>query len=217
MGNEIHRPACVEMETRLGGTALLVSVAVLAATFGVIALRGQFRGVSASFMGVEGIGRDAAALRPLMYGLLVYAVLQLVGFGVLASTLTEAGERTLAITSLGLWVFGSAAAVTRGVFDGTITVWAGERWADTGAVPDAYDPWFQFSQGTFLFAEVAWLLAAAGFGWAVVRAGVGPSWVGYTAMAWGLFWLLFPVVFRFDLPAVLVLLPIIFGIGMLLA
>lgn len=197
--------------------ALLLSVVVLAVGFLLIARRGQFRGVAASFMGVEGIGRDAAALTILMKTLAAYGILHLIGFGVLASVLTEAGERTLALVSYGLWVFASAVGVIRAVFDGTITVWAGERWADTGSVPEVYAPLSAFAQNSFLFAEVPWLLAAAGFGWAIIRAGILPSWVGYVAIGWSGLWLVAPLLLKFDLPAVLALFPILFGVGMLLA
>lgn len=203
-------------ELRLGGIAFLAGIAVLAVTFGLIAARGQIRGVAASFMGVEGIGRDAAALSTLAKGLAAYGILLIVGFGVLASGLTEAGERSLALVSFGLWVFASAAGVFRVVSDATITVWAGERWAETGAVPDIYEPLSAFAGNSFFwFSEIPYFVAAAGFGWAVIRSGVLPSWVGYVAVAWSIVWLLFPLVFKYDLPAVLTLLPIIFGIGML--
>lgn len=204
-------------DTKLGGIAFLVSVVVLASAFMLIAARGQLRGVSAAFMGVEGIGRDAIALRTLMKATAIYGVLHIIGFGILASILTTAGERTLALISFGLWVFASAAGVTRSVFDGTVTVWAGEIWAETGSVPEIDEPLSSFVQNGFLwFAEVPWLLAAAGFGWAILRAGVLPSWVGYVAIGWSAIWLVFPLLFRFDLPATLAFFPILFGIGMLL-
>ena len=203
-------------ELRLGGTAFLAGFALLAVTFGLIAARGQMRGVSASFMGVEGIGRDAAALSTLAKGLSGYGILLLVGFGVLASGLIEAGERTLALASFGLLVFAHAAFVIRGASDATITVWAGEQWADTGQVPAVYEPLQAFVENTFVwFGEVPFLVATAGFGWAVIRSGVLPLWVGYVAVAWSALWLLFPLLFKFDLPATLALFPIIFGVGML--
>ncbi len=204
-------------ETKLGGIAFLLSVVVLASGFALIAMRGQFRGVSAAFMGVEGIGRDAIALRTLMKAIAIYGVLHVVGFGILASTLTAAGERTLALISFGLWVLASAAGVARTVFDGTVTVWAGEQWAETGIVPEIYQPLSSFTQNSFLwFAEVPWLLAAAGFGWAILRSGILPAWLGYVAIGWSAIWLVFPILFRFDLPAALALFPILFGTGMLL-
>lgn len=205
-------------EMKLGGGALLLSIVVLVAAFLLIASRGQLRGVSASFMGVEGIGRDAVALNTLMKATAVYGVLNLIGFGILASALTGAGERTLALVSFGLWVFASAAAVARSVFDGTITVWAGEQWAKTGSVPEFYEPLSSFAQNGFVwFAEVPWLLAAAGFGWAIVRSEIIPDWVGYGALGWSVLWLIAPLILGFDLPGVLALFPILIGIGMLLA
>ena len=203
-------------ELRLGGVALLAGTTVLAATFALIAMRGQMRGVSASFMGVERIGRDATALRALLKGQAVYGILLLIGFGVLASTLTEAGETSLALVSFGLWVFASAAGVIRAAADATITVWASEQWAETGTVPEIYEPLSIFAGDSFFwFSEIPYFVAAAGFGWAVIRSGVLPAWVGYVAVAWSALWLLFPLIFKFDLPAVLALFPLIFGIGML--
>lgn len=204
-------------ELRLGGIAFLLALAVLAVTFGLIAARGQIRGVAASFMGVEGIGRDAAALSTLLKGLAAYGILLIVGFGVLASGLAEAGERSLALVSFGLWVFASAAGVIRAASDATITVWAGERWAETGTVPEIYEPLNALAGNSFFwFSEIPYFLAAAGFGWAVIRSGVLPPWVGYVAVSWSALWLLFPLVFKFDLPAALALFPIIFGAGMLM-
>ncbi len=203
-------------ELRLGGTALLVGTAVLALTFGLTAARGQMRGVAASFLGVEGIGRDAAALGTLMKGLAAYGILLIVGFGVLASVMAEAGERSLAFVSYGLWVFASAVGVIRTTFDGTVTVWVGERWADTGTVPEVYEPLRAFAGASFLwFSEIPYFVAAAGFGWAVIRSSVLPIWVGYLAVAWSALWLLLLLVLKSDLPAALALFPIIFGVGML--
>lgn len=204
-------------ELRLGGLALAAAVVVLVGAFALIAARGQFRGVAAGFIGVEGVGRDAAALATLMRALALFAILQLVGFGVLASVMSRAGEQTLGLISFGLWVFGSAAAVIRGVSEGTLTVWAGEQWTETGAVPEIYEPLNAFAQSSFFwYAEIPWLVAAAGFGWGVVRSGVLPSWVGYVAIVWSAVWLLFPLIFRFDLPAVLAVYPVLFGVGMLI-
>ncbi len=203
-------------ELRLGGLALVLAVFVLAVAFAVIAARGQLRGVGAGFMGVEGVGRDASALATLMRALALFAILQLVGFGILASVMSRAGEQALGLVSFGLWVFGSAAAVIRGVSEGTLTVWAGEKWAETGAVPEIYEPLNAFAQSSFSwYAVIPWLVAAAGFGWGVLRSGVLPSWVGYVAMGWSAVWLLFPLIFRFDLPAILALYPVLFGVGML--
>ena len=203
-------------ELRLGGVALLAGVAVLAVAFVLIAMRGQVRGAGAGFMGVEGIGRDAEALATVMRATALFAILQLVGFGVLASAVSRAGEQTLGLVSFGLWVFASAVAAIRTASEGTITVWAGEQWAETGSVPDFYEPLNAFAQNSFFwYAEIPWLVAAAGFGWAVVRSGVLPSWVGYVAIGWSVVWLVFPLVFKSDLPAVLALFPILFGIAML--
>jgi hypothetical protein len=201
---------------RLGGAALLASVTVLVIGFVVIAGRGQIRGLGAGFMGVEGIGRDAAALSTLMKALAVFGILQVLGFGVLASALSKTEEATLGLVSFGLWVFASAAAVIRAVSEGTLTVWAGNQWAETGSVPEMYEPLNAFAQQSFLwYAEVPWAIAAAGFGWAVIRSGVLPPWIGYVVVGWSVLWLLFPLLFRFDLPAFLLLYPLIFGFGMI--
>lgn len=205
-------------ELRLGGFALLAAVVVVVAAFVLIAARGQLRGAGAGFMGVEGIGRDAAALATMMRALAVFSILQLVGFGVLAAVVAREGEPTLGLISFGIWVVASAAAVIRAVSEGTLTVWAGARWSDTGSVPDIYEPLNAFAQNSFFwYAEIPWLVAAAGFGWAVIRSGVLPVWIGYAAVGWSAIWLIFPLVFKSDLPAVLILYPLIFGFGMVFA
>jgi len=63
---------------------------------------------------------------------------------------------------------------------------------------------------------VPFLLATAGFGWAVLRSDVLPAWVGWVAVGWSVLWLVFPLVFKSDLPAAFALFPIIFGVGMLI-
>lgn len=205
-------------DLRLGGLALLGAVVVVVAAFVLIAARGQLRGAGAGFMGVEGVGRDAAALATMMRALAVFGILQLVGFGVLAAVVGREGEQTLGLVSFGLWAVASAGAVIRAVSEGTLTVWAGEQWADTGNVPDIYEPLNAFAQNSFFwFAEIPWLVAAAGFGWAVIRSGVLPSWIGYVAVGWSALWLVFPLVFKSDLPAVLIVYPLLFGLGMVFA
>lgn len=205
-------------EMRIGGAALLTGVVVLGAVFALVAMRGQIRGAGAGFMGVEGVGRDAAALATVMRGTAVFAILQLIGFGILSAAVSRAGEQTLGLISFGLWVFASAVAALRTAFEGTVTVWAGEQWASTGTVPDIYEPLSAFAQNSFLwYAEIPWLVAAAGFGWAVVRSGVLPAWIGYAAIAWSVLWLVLPYVFGSDLPAVLILFPLLFGIAMVVA
>lgn len=205
-------------ELRLGGFALLASVVVVAGAFVLISVRGQLRGAGAGFMGVEGVGRDAVALATMMRSLAAYGILQLVGFGVLAAVVSREGEQTLGLISFGLWVVGSAAAVIRAVSEGTLTVWAGEQWAETGSIPDIYEPLNAYAQNSFFwFAEIPWLVAAAGFGWAVIRSGVLPSWIGYVTVGWSAIWLVFPLVFKSDLPGVLILYPLVFGFGMVFA
>lgn len=206
----------VRTELRLGGLALILSVVAIGAGFTVVALKGQMRGMGAGFMGVEGIGRDAAALATMMKALAAFGILQLIGFGVLASVLSRAGQQSLGLVSIGLWILASAVATIRVVSEGTLTVWVGERWAETGSIPDIYEPLNAFAQQSFVwFAEIPWLVAAAGFGWAVMRSGVLPTWMGFVAIAWSAVWLVFPLVFRFDLPAVLMIYPLLFGVGML--
>lgn len=205
-------------DLRLGGFALLAAVVVVVSAFVLIGVRGQLRGAGAGFMGVEGVGRDAVALATLMRALAAFAIFQLVGFGVLAAGVGREGEQTLGLVSFGLWVVASAGAVIRTVSEGTLTVWAGKQWAETGSVPDIYEPLNAFAQNSFLwFAEIPWLVAAAGFGWAVIRSGVLPSWIGYVAIGWSAVWLVFPLVFKSDLPAVLIVYPLLFGLGMVFA
>ena len=72
---------------RNAGAALLLSILSILVGLLIVATQGRFRGLAAGFMGVEGIGEAASALAVMAKAGLSFALLQVVGFGILAAQL----------------------------------------------------------------------------------------------------------------------------------
>lgn len=205
----------VSYQAKIGGVALLASVAVTAVGFGVIAAQGRMHGLTAGFRGIEGVGEAASALSTMAKAGLPSILLQLAGFGILTVMLRDAGEGILSTLSFGILILASAAAVIRPTFEGTVTVWAAQEWATTGAVPDLYQPLWDWVGSVFAIAYVSLLVAMAGFGWGILRADLLAPWVGWVSIGWSVVWIV-GYVFSFGLPAIIILYPLIYGIGLLL-
>lgn len=202
---------------RVAGAALLLSMAAVVVGLAVAGAQGRLHGMAAGFRGVEDVGEAASVLSLLNIAAGVMILLQLVGFTLLAVMLAEAGERALASVALVLFVFAVAVAVIEGSFQGAVTPWAGRHWERTGAVPELFEAlrhWVQYGVQPVYMA--AYLLAMAGFGWAVLRTAVLPDWVGGAALGWtGLAAVLyFGVV---GAPAVIAVYPLLFGFALVLA
>jgi hypothetical protein len=203
-------------QARIGGVALLLSVAAIAVGFAVIAAQGRMHGLTAGFRGVEGVGEAASALSTMAKAGLPSTLLQLAGFGILAVMLRDAGEGVLSTVSFGILIFASAVMVIRPTFEGTITVWAAQEWATTGAIPDLYQPLLDWVHGVFAIAYVSLLVAMLGFGWGALRAELLAPWVGWVSIGWSAIWIV-GYVFGVGLPAIIIVFPLIYGIGLLLA
>lgn len=206
----------VSYQARIGGVALLLSVAAIAVGFGVIAAQGRMHGLTAGFRGVEGVGEAATALSTMAKAGIPSTLLQLAGFGILTVMLRDAGEGILSTLSFGILIFASVVMVIRPTFEGTVTVWAAQEWATNGALPDLYQPLLDWVGSVFAIAYLSLLVAMAGFGWGILRADLLAPWVGWVSIGWSAVWIV-SYVFGVGLPAIIVLYPLIYGIGLLLA
>jgi hypothetical protein len=201
--------------SKFAGAALLASVLSIAVGLMIVAYQGNLRGLAAAFRGVEGIGSEASALSVMAKAGLVMTLAQIVGFGILAARLRGAGADAVATVSFGLVVFALAVSVLEGSFQGSVTAWAGQLWSATGSVPELYEAlrvWVQSAQPVYVMAS---LVAMAGFGWAVLQTGLLAPWVGWVSVGWSLLWIVgYPSV---GIPGIIVVYPIIYGIGLLAA
>lgn len=205
----------VPYQGRVAGAALLLSVGSIVLGFLIVARQGRMHGLTAGFRGVEGAGEAASALSTMARVGLPYTLLQLVGFGVLAVMLWRADEGLLATLSFGVLIFASAVSVFRGAFEGTVTVWAAGEWATNGTVPEMYKPLSEWVNSLFAIAYFSLLLSMVGFGWGVLRAGLLPNWVGWVSIVSSVLWIV-GYVFGVGLPAIMLMFPLIYGIGLLL-
>lgn len=206
----------VSDQARVGGFLLLLSIVSIGVGLIVAAVQGTFRGLSAGFRGIEGVGESASALSVMAKAGVPYVVFQLLGFGILAVMLRNAGEGMISTLSFALVVFASAVSVLRGAFEGTVTVWAAGELAGTGSVPALYEPLHSWVNDVFEIAYVSLLLAMAGFGWAVLQTDLLAAWVGWISIAWSGIWFL-GYVFGVGIPAVIALYPLVYGLALLLS
>lgn len=135
-------------------------------------------------------------------------VAMLLGFVLFTRLLIGTNGESLAVLSLAATAVASVLALLEAGFGFTVTAWAIEETARTGATPPTYssvDRWVRGMQAIYLFLGFA---AQAGFGAALLRTELLPSWVGTTSLLLGLAWL---VVLGLGIPALLFIVPAIIG------
>ena len=202
---------------RIAGGLLVASILVLLAGLVMIYLQGNISGLGTGFQGVAGKGAAASALVTLYRFSIPAVLLQLLGFGLLTILLREAGDRAIASPAFSLLIFSWAVATVEGSFQSSVTVWAAQEYARTGAVPELFEPlrrWVNDPiQRTYM---IAYLVSMAGYGWAILRTQFLTPWVGWFSIGWSLTWTLLylgPV----GAPVVAVLFPLVFGGALLFA
>lgn len=117
------------LEPRLVGALIVVGLALPLVGAGVVAGRGDLRGLTAGFRGVEGVGEAAAALATVTRFAVPGFILQVVGFGLLTVLLVRAGDPVIASVAFALLLFSLVLAAVEGSFHGSVTAWAGKELA----------------------------------------------------------------------------------------
>lgn len=139
-------------------------------------------------------------------------VAMLLGFVLFTRRFFGSDGELLAILSLAATAVAAVLALLEASFGFTVTAWAIDEAARSGAVPATYsivNRWVNGMQGIYLFLGFA---AQAGFGAALLRTELLPSWVGMTSLIWGLGWL---TVLGLGIPAILFILPALIGTALL--
>lgn len=140
-------------------------------------------------------------------------IVQLLGFALLARLLLGAGSERLVIPAFTLLIVAAPLFVVAGTFHMSVEIWAAEEAARTGSIPGFYEP-LRAWLGSFGVPYVANLVAVTGFGWAIVRTGFLPPWLGRLTMGWSLLWLLGSLV-DVGMPALPLLMPAVIGAALL--
>ena len=182
----------------------------------VVAVRGDLRGLTASFRGVGGIGEGASALATVTLFAIPGLILLLAGFSLFTLLLWDAGDRAISVIAFTLWFSGLMLAMIEGTFQASVTVWAGKI-ARTGTVPELYEPlrlWMNMWVQRF-YVPMG-LVAGAAYGWAILETRLLPRWVGWGSIGSSVAWL---AVFRLDgeaIPAMIFIVPLVIGVVLLI-
>ena len=200
----------------ISGTLLIFGFLIVVAQFIVVLAQGNFDGVSAAWEGVEGIGEKATVLRDIEALRTPQVILLFLGFGVLTLHLNGAGDRALSFLAFNLYIVFLMLAAIENTFHSEVTAWAGEEWARTGTVPDFFEPLREWVNGAVQLQYVTFVNASmAVYGWAFLRTKILPRWIGWTTLIWSSAWLIVAVVTQDTLPATFLVLPLLFGVALL--
>jgi len=182
----------------------------------LIAAQGRLDGMAAAFRGVGPQSGDASGLRTIARFGVPYTLLQLAGLALFTARLHAAGDRGPAVAALALVVFSAAFSAIEGSFHASVTVWAAQEAARTGAAPPFYQPLRRWANGDVQLVYMsAFLCAMLLYSWSALRTGLLSGWLGWTALAWSL--MSVPLYFLvLGAPLVIVVSPLPFGVGLLL-
>lgn len=201
---------------RSTGIMLLASVLI---PFGILLIlsRGDLSGYQASIKGIEGVGHNARILK---YSIPVSSfafVLTVCAYGMLTILLQRAGDSGLAMLAFILILFSQVFMVLQGSFHGDVTVWASGKFADTGKVPELFQPlWVWMYHGIQSIFSNTWLLAGIIYGLAILKTGLLAPWLGWGLIIWSGAWLLVFLYFDDNLPLILFIASLVIGMTALL-
>lgn len=202
--------------SRMAGLLMLLSIVIILGAVALIGMQGKLGGMAAAFRGVGPESGDASGLRTIARFAVPSTMAQLAGFALFTLLLLQAGDRGLAVVALVLLVFWSVLAAVEGSFHASVTAWAADEAARTGAAPAFYEPlrrWLnsELQPVNMSFALTAMLL----FSLSALRTGLLPTGIGWAALVWSL--LSFPLYYLvLGAPLIIIVAPLIFGVGLLL-
>lgn len=192
-----------------GGLLLgLVAVGMLIATGALQAFPAQLRG------SLEQVGQHG---RVFAVGNILWAAAWssvLIGFGMLAHLLSQAGDPYLAKVSLVVITVAVVLALIEATFGFTVTPWATREAVAIGATPEIYTALRRWTNGIQVIYIVLGLTAQAGFGIALLQTGLLPSWIGRFTLFWSVGWL---AVLGLGIPAIVLIAPAVIGVALLVA
>lgn len=119
-------------------------------------------------------------------GFLFGTVVSTLGLSVLAYGLRGQSGGALALAVAVAFGIASVLWFTNMAFRLSVTTWAADELVATGTIPATYTPWKSFAALLFAFFSSLGYLSVAGCGWTILLAGIGPRWLGWLLVGWGL-------------------------------
>ena len=140
----------------------------------------------------------------------------LFGLGLLAGLLRDAGD--LGFSTVGLLAFavGTILWVIHLAERLTIHPWAGKELASKGAIPDVYTALSVWTWAMFLIFTVLAFVGVMMFGGAILATSLLPHWLGWAAIIYSAGGLILLAITRDALPIMHHLMPLVFGIVLVL-
>jgi len=202
----------IQSPNRVAGILLVASFLVLLLALIILIVSGALPAFSAGLQGsLAEKAPYASTFRLLNLFWTVGWIVQLLGFGLLARLLLRVGDESLALPAFIAILVATVLGVLHGTFHMSVETWAALETAQTGSVPEIYDPLDAWIGVSFRVAYVTHLAATAVFGWAILRSRLLPSWTGRIVIAWSLIWLVSYFVGA-GAPAILFIMPTVIGI-----
>jgi hypothetical protein len=203
-------------DDKAAGILLVASFLILLLALVILIARGALPGFSAVLQGsLSEMAPYTATFRQVNLLWTLAWIVQLMGFGLLAWLLVQAGDGSLAIPAFSAVLAAAILGVLHGTFHMSVETWAAEEAARAGNVPQGFDLLDIWVSAFFGLAYAAQLAATAVFGWSILRTGILSPYVGWAAAAWGVLWLL-AYLAGAGIPGLLFIMPAIIGVALLL-
>jgi uncharacterized protein DUF4386 len=148
--------------------------------------------------------------------LLIGWIVSALGYVMFAALLRDAGDSIISTLAAVLFLIAIVLAVVSWVFHVSPTVLAAEEVARTSSVPAYYEILQVSADSSLGVYQLLGLLATAGFGWALLRTGMLPSWVGWVTLGWGALWAAVFVKTSNGFPLLPMVMQVVIGISLLL-
>lgn len=205
----------IQNSNRVAGVLLVASLLIGLLALLILIVSGALPAFSALLRGsLAEMAPYAATFRRLNLLWAVGWITQLLGFSLLALLLLRAGDEYLAIPAFLAILVAAILGILHGTFHMSVETWAAQEAARTGTIPEIYEPLEAWVSDAFRVAYIAHLVAMAGFGWAILRAGLLAPWVGWAAIGWSILWLAgYPL--SIGAPGILFIMPAVIGAALL--
>jgi hypothetical protein len=133
----------------------------------------------------------------------------------LGALISQTGAPIISLLAVVLFLLAIASAVVFWVLYVSPTMLAAEETVRTSTAPAYYEILQMAAESSLEIYQLLGLLATAGFGWALLGAGLLSGWVGWAAIGWGLLWAVVHLRSNETVPLLPMVMPVVIGIALL--